>query len=33
MLLDLEPQDKVTAAVAIPLEEAKTQPEERALLQ
>jgi DNA gyrase subunit A len=31
-LLDLEPQDKV-AAVVIPPEEAKTQPEEGTLLQ
>ena len=32
-LLDLEPQDKVAAAVVIPPEEAKTQPEEGTLLQ
>jgi DNA gyrase subunit A len=32
-LLDLERQDKVAAAVAIPPEEAKTQPEEGTLLQ
>ncbi len=32
-LLDLEPQDKVAAAVVIPPEEAKVQPEEGALLQ
>jgi DNA gyrase subunit A len=32
-LVDLEPQDKVIAAVVIPSEEAKTQPEERTLLQ
>ena len=32
-LLDLEDQDKVAAAVVIPPEEAKTQPEEGTLLQ
>ena len=32
-LLDLEPQDKVAAAVVIPPEEAKIQPEEGTLLQ
>jgi DNA gyrase subunit A len=32
-LLDLEPQDKVAAAVVIPPEVAKTQPEEGTLLQ
>jgi hypothetical protein len=32
-LLDLDPQDKVAAAVVIPPEEAKTQPEEGTLLQ
>jgi DNA gyrase subunit A len=32
-LLDLEPEDKVAAAVVIPPEEAKTQPEEGTLLQ
>ena len=32
-LLDLEPQDKVAAAVVIPPEEAKVQPEEGTLLQ
>jgi DNA gyrase subunit A len=32
-LLDLEDQDKVAAAVVIPPEEAKTQPEDGTLLQ
>jgi DNA gyrase subunit A len=32
-LLDLEPQDKVDAAVVIPPEEAEAQPEEGTLLQ
>jgi DNA gyrase subunit A len=32
-LLDLKPQDKISAAVVIPPEEAKVQPEEGTLLQ